>query len=75
MGSLNLTKTKILVICLVVFAVAVAAVTIFGVPFGNVLFFGVFLACPLMHVFMMNGHGGHDQEGKKLEGQTDKSCH
>ena len=75
MGSLNLTKTKILVICLVVFAVAVAAVTVFRVPFGNVLFFGVFLACPLMHVFMMKGHGGHDHEGKNDTKQSGKSCH
>jgi len=75
MGSLNLTKSKILMICLAVLAAAVAAVTVFKVPFGNVLFFGFFLACPLMHVFMMKGHESHDPERKDMAGQAGKSCH
>lgn len=30
-----------------------------GVPLQSALLFAVVLACPLMMVFMMGGHGGH----------------
>lgn len=75
MESLKLTKGKILMICLAVLGAAVIAVTVFKVPLGNLLYFGIFLACPLMHIFMMKGHGGHDHEGKDNNKQSGKSCH
>lgn len=73
MESLKLTKGKLLLICLAVFAVAVVAVTFFKVFIGNLLYFGIFLACPLMHIFMMRGHGGH--KGEDDTKRTGKSCH
>ena len=75
MGSLKLTKGKLMLICLAVFAVAIIAVTVFKVSIGNLFFFAVFLACPLMHIFMMRGHGGHNHKGKDDTKQTGKSCH
>ncbi|HCE30963.1 hypothetical protein A2778_05575 [Candidatus Daviesbacteria bacterium RIFCSPHIGHO2_01_FULL_40_24] len=75
MGSLKLTKGKLLLGCLVVLAGTIIAVTIFKVPFGSLLYFGIFLACPLMHIFMMKGHGDHNQEGKDNTKQDGKSCH
>ncbi len=44
---------------------AVLAVTVFGVSPGNLLVFAMVLACPLMHLFMMrgHGHGGHGGHG------------
>lgn len=75
MGSLKLTKGKLLMICLAVLAVIFVAVTVFKISIGNLLYFAVFLACPLMHIFMMKGHGGHDQEGKDNTKQSGKSCH
>lgn len=78
MGSLKLTKGKWLMICLVVLAAVVIAVTVFRVPLGSLLYFGVFLACPLMHIFMMKGmgHGGHNSEEKNDKNtQSGKSCH
>jgi hypothetical protein len=29
------------------------------------------LACPLMHIFMHRGHGGHDRGGAKNAGERD----
>lgn len=50
----------------------VAVALLFGVPLQSALFLGVLLACPLMMMFMMGGHGeGHDhgQPGRE-DGET-----
>lgn len=75
MGSLKLTRGKLLVICLAALGLAFVAVTVFKVSIGNLLYFAVFLACPLMHILMMKGHGGHDQDEKDNTKQNGKSCH
>ena len=59
------TQTKIrksilkwLSICLVVVVLALTAISVFKVSVDNLLFVGVLLACPLMHLWMMKS-GGH----------------
>ena len=44
-------------------AAAVLAVTVLGVPTSTLFTGALILACPLMHVFMMRGHGGHGGQG------------
>lgn len=73
MESLKLTKGKLLLICLAVLGVAVIAVTVFNIPIGSLIYFGIFLACPLMHLFMMKGHDGHKEKDDTK--QTGKPCH
>lgn len=73
MESLKFTKGKLLLICLAVVAIVVVAVTVFQVPIGNLFYFAIILACPLMHIFMMKGHGGHKEKDDTK--QTGKSCH
>ena len=52
-----------------VFAVYSLVVTYFQMPiFGQSLFFLLLLACPLMMVFMMGGHGHSGHSEKKIEG-------
>lgn len=75
MESLKLTKGKLLLVCFAVFAIAIITITVFKVSVGNLFFFAVLLVCPLMHIFMMKGHGGHDQKGKDNSKQSGKSCH
>lgn len=73
MESLKFTKNKLLLICLAVFVVAILSVTVFKVPVGNIFYFAIILACPLMHIFMMKGHGSnHEEDDTK---KTGKSCH
>ena len=73
MESLKFTKGKLLLICLAVFAIAVIATTVFKVSIGNLFFFAIILACPLMHIFMMKGHGDHKEKDDTKK--NSKSCH
>lgn len=58
---------NVLKLCLLGIVLAVVAVTLFKIPISNVVFFGLILACPLMHVIM---HGGHGDGGKqKMKGE------
>lgn len=75
MESLKFTKGKLLLICLAVFVITVITVTVFKVSIGNLFFLAFLLACPLMHFFMMKGHGSHDNSGKKDGEQPSKTCH
>lgn len=64
-NNLNHTETgvrsdnrkNIFVLCVLGVVTALVTVRLFEIPIGNILYFGVFLACPLMHVFMMRGPG------------------
>ncbi len=56
--------------CLLLIPVALVVIVVFRIPINSLLPWGVFLLCPLMHVFMMKGHGGHsDHEENKEEGK------
>ncbi|KKT97113.1 MAG: hypothetical protein UX35_C0009G0020 [Microgenomates group bacterium GW2011_GWA1_46_15] len=46
--------------------VVLVALRVFRIPLATAIPYGVFLLCPLMHVFMMKGHSVHDQEKKKV---------
>lgn len=56
-GKTTLTN-KILLICVALLAIAIVAITVFKVSPGSLLYIGLFLACPLLHILMMRG-GGH----------------
>ena len=45
--------------------IAIIALRAFRIPLATAIPYGVFLLCPLMHVFMMKGHGAHDQANQK----------
>lgn len=46
--------------CLLLIPVALGTIFIFKIPVNSLLPWGVFLLCPLMHVFMMKGHSDHE---------------
>lgn len=47
-------------ICLAIGAVLLIAITVFKVPVSTVATTAIFLACPLLHIFMMkNGNHKH----------------
>lgn len=57
------SRTLILWICLAMAGAAVVAATVFGMPLRSLLVYGLFAACPLMHLFM--GHGAHARDGNE----------
>jgi hypothetical protein len=51
-------------------AILIVGAVAFDVPLGSLAVFGLFLACPLMMIFMMRGMGGmggggHDTSGDR----------
>lgn len=48
----------VLALCIALPVIAILALTVFKVSPGSLLYIGLFLACPLLHVLMMKG-GGH----------------
>jgi len=52
---------NILKVCIGIAVITATMVFIFKIPLNNVLIYGAFLLCPLMHFFMMN-HGGHSEK-------------
>ncbi len=52
-------SSKTLKICLGIAVIAVVALLVFKVPISGLFTVGIFLLCPLMHIFMMKGMG-HD---------------
>lgn len=57
-GLLGMSKA-VLLLCIIIPATAIIAVTVFKVSWGSLFYIGAFLACPLIHIVMMKG-GGHN---------------
>ncbi|OGK12160.1 hypothetical protein A3C98_04870 [Candidatus Roizmanbacteria bacterium RIFCSPHIGHO2_02_FULL_37_15] len=57
---------KIFLLCVLGVVATIVAVTIFKIPLNTIFFFGILLACPLMHFFMMSGRHDHQAKDKKV---------
>jgi len=66
---------KLLILCFLLPVAGLIAIFVFKVSFGIVLTYGIFLLCPIMHLFMMKGHGHGGNKEKDNPKQTGKSCH
>lgn len=50
---------KLLLLCVGGIVTALIILKIMNVKIGAILPYGIILLCPLMHIFMMKGHGNH----------------
>ena len=54
-------------LCALGLVVVLVAVFFLKISLTNILFFGAILACPLMHLFMMKGHGHDENSGHSVQ--------
>lgn len=74
MDSLKFFNKKLLVFCLSGLVIAVIANRVFKIPLGNLFFYSIIAACPLMHIIMMksHGHGNQQKTDTKKRGKSSR---
>ncbi|MEK7326740.1 MAG: hypothetical protein AAB217_15965 [Chloroflexota bacterium] len=62
---MNMNKKHVLIMlaCCLIPLVALAAIFVFKIPANSVVFFGILLLCPALHLLMMKNMMGHDHAG------------
>lgn len=60
--------------CLIPLA-GLAAIWVFKIPANNVLYVGLVLLCPLMHLLMMRGMGNHNHGEAGADQPADRHAH
>ncbi len=65
----------LMLLCGLIPIVALGAIFLFSIPANTVLLVGIFLLCPILHLWMMKGMGGHSHDKEtgpnKTAGLTD----
>jgi hypothetical protein len=60
----------IMLLCCLIPIAVLGAIFLFGIPVSNVLFVGVLLLCPLLHLLMMKAGGHAHDEAPLSSGQN-----
>jgi len=58
------SKLRVLFLCVAGAAAGIIILKLMNIRIGTILPYAIFLLCPLMHIFMMKGHGDHGDSHK-----------
>ncbi len=61
--TMNKKHVLIMLACCLIPLVALAAIFVFKIPATGVIYFGILLLCPVLHLLMMRNMMGHDHAG------------
>ena len=63
---MNMNKKHVLIMlaCCLIPLVALAAVFVLKIPANSVIYLGILLLCPALHLLMMKNMMGHDHTGQ-----------
>lgn len=59
---MNRKHALLMVLCCLIPLVGFAAISIFRIPANTVIYTGLALLCPVMHLLMMKGMMGHNHD-------------
>jgi len=59
---MNRKHALLMVLCCLIPLVGFAAISIFRIPANTVIYTGLVLLCPVMHLLMMKGMMGHNHD-------------
>lgn len=62
---MNKKHPLIMLACCLIPLAALAAIFVFKMPANSVIFFGLILLCPALHLLMMKGMMNHDHAGQE----------
>ena len=68
---MNMSKKHVLIMlaCCLIPLAALAAILVFKIPVTRVIYFGIILLCPALHLLMMRNMMGHDPTGHSHTGR------
>ncbi len=64
----------IMLLCCLIPIVAIVLIRVFGIPLNSIVYTGLLLLCPLLHILMMRGMGKNESRSEKesnvIEGEV-----
>lgn len=67
---MNRKHGLLMVLCCLIPLAGFAAISIFRIPANTVIYTGLVLLCPVMHLLMMRGMTNHNHDGEHAHHQS-----